>query len=237
MRFLYKQNDKVVVEHGSDEILEKIAKSLGVLPSIDKDKIDKLKLIVCVEGPTDVEFFKRLSRIIDDDSRIDFENDPRIIIIPLGGSTLKYWVDNHYLRKLGLPEIHIYDGDKEENKTKAEQVNGRGDGSKAYTTNKREIENYVHPSIIKDIFSLSKEELTDLIDMSKTDWVKYWNTVDIPKKLKEIYKNKDRSIKENKIKEKICTEGIERMSIELFKELEAYEEVREWFTTIKNMLS
>ncbi|WP_456397556.1 ATP-binding protein [Desulfurobacterium sp.] len=237
LRFLYKQNDKVVVEYGSDDILEKIAESLGVLPSVDKDKIDKLKLIVCVEGPTDVEFFKRLSRIIDDDLIIDFENDPRIIIIPLGGSTLKYWVDNHYLRKLGLPEIHIYDGDKEENERKAEQINNRSDESKGFVTKKREIENYVHPSIMKDIFYLSKQELTDLIDMSKTDWVEYWDTIDIPKKLMEIYKNKGWSIKENKIKEKICTEGIERMSIELLRELDAYEEVKEWFTTIKNMLN
>ena len=238
LRFLYKQDNKVVVEYGSDDILEKIAENLGVLPSVDKDKIDKLKLIVCVEGPTDVEFFKRLSKIIDDDLKIDFENDQRIVIIPLGGSTLKYWVDNHYLRKLGLPEIHIYDGDKKENERKAKQINSRSDGSKGFVTRKREIENYVHPNIVKDIFSLTDEELTNLIDLSKTDWIADWDKIDVPKELmKIIYKNKGRSIRESKIKEKICTEGIERMSIELLKELNAYEEVKEWFTTIKNMLN
>jgi len=230
LRFLYKQNDKVVVEYGSDDILEKIAESLGVLPSVDKDKIDKLKLIVCVEGPTDVEFFKRLSRKIDD-LKVDFENDQRIIIIPLGGSTLKYWVDNHYLRKLGLPEIHIYDGDKEENKTKSEQVNARGDGSKAYTTTKKEIENYVHPKTLEDIF----RELSDnaLIDRSQEGWVLQWNNLDVVK----IIKDNGVPLREIKIKEKICTEGIERMSIDLFKELNAYEEVKEWIITIKNILN
>jgi len=230
LRFLYKQNDKVVVEYGSDDILEKIAESLGVLPSVDKDKIDKLKLIVCVEGPTDVEFFKRLTRKIDD-LKVDFENDQRIIIIPLGGSTLKYWVDNHYLRKLGLPEIHIYDGDKEENKTKSEQVNARGDGSKAYTTTKKEIENYVHPKTLEDIF----RELSDnaLIDRSQEGWVLQWNNLDVVK----IIKDNGVPLREIKIKEKICTEGIERMSIDLFKELNAYEEVKEWIITIKNILN
>jgi len=230
LRFLYKQNDKVVVEYGSDDILEKIAESLGVLPSVDKDKIDKLKLIVCVEGPTDVEFFKKLSRKIDD-LKVDFENDQRIIIIPLGGSTLKYWVDNHYLRKLGLPEIHIYDGDKEENKTKSEQVNARGDGSKAYTTTKKEIENYVHPKTLEDIF----RELSDnaLIDRSQEGWVLQWNNLDVVK----IIKDNGVPLREIKIKEKICTEGIERMSIDLFKELNAYEEVKEWIITIKNILN
>ena len=237
LRFLYKQDDKVVVEYGSDDILEKIAEKLGVLPSVNKDKIDKLKLIVCVEGPTDVEFFKRLSKIIDDDLKIDFENDQRIIIIPLGGSTLKYWVDNHYLRKLGLPEIHIYDGDKKENERKAEQINSRSDDSKGFVTRKREIENYVHPNIVKDIFSLTDEELINLIDLSKTDWIADWDKIDVPKKLMKIYENKKWSIQESKIKEKICTGGIERMSIELLKELNAYEEVKEWFTTIKNMLN
>jgi len=229
LRFLYKKDDKVVVEYDSDDILEKIAESLGVLPSVDKDKVDKLKLIACVEGPTDVEFYKRLSRIIDDDLKVDFENDQRIIIIPLGGSTLKYWVDNHYLRKLGLPEIHIYDGNKEENKTKAEQVNDRRDGSKAYATNKREIENYVHPKILEDIF----RELNDntLIVRAK-DWVLKWNNLDVVK----IIKDNGVPLREIKIKEKICTEGIDRMSIELFKELNAYEEIKEWFTSIKNIL-
>ena len=237
LRFLYKQDDKVAVEYGSDDILEKIAENLGVLPSVDKDKIDKLKLIVCVEGPTDVEFFKRLSKIIDDDLKVDFENDQRIIIIPLGGSTLKYWVDNHYLRKLGLPEIHIYDGDKKENERKAGQINSRSDDSTGFVTRKREIENYVHPNIVKDIFSLNDEELTKLIDLSKTDWIADWGKIDVPKRLMKIYENKGWGIQESKIKEKICTEGIERMSIELFKELNDYEEVKEWFTTIKNTLN
>jgi len=231
LRFLYKKNGKVIVEKGSDDVLEKIAESLGVLPSIDKDKIDKLRLIVCVEGPTDVEFFKRLARIIDDDLKIDFENDQRIIIIPLGGSTLKYWVDNHYLRKLGLPEIHIYDGDKEENKRRAEQINSRGDGSKGFVTQKREIENYVHPQVLEDIF----RELDDntLIDRSQPDWITDWDQLDVVQEIK----NRGVPLREIKIKEKICTEGIEKMTLQLFQELNAYEEIKQWFTAMKKMIA
>ncbi len=237
LRFLYKQDEKVIIEYNSEDILEKIAESLGVLPLVDKDKIDKLKLIVCVEGPTDVEFFKRLSRIIDDDLKVDFENDPRIIIIPLGGSILKYWVDNHYLRKLGLPEVHIYDGDKEDNKMKVKQINERNDGSKGFITKKREIENYVHPDILKEMFFLSEEELNNLIDLSKINWIVEWDEIDISKSLMKIYENRGWNIKESKIKKKICTEGIKRMSIRLFKELNAYEEIKEWFRSIENMLN
>jgi hypothetical protein len=29
----------------------------------------------------------------------------------MGGSSLQQWVANHYLRELGLPELHLYDSD------------------------------------------------------------------------------------------------------------------------------
>jgi predicted ATP-dependent endonuclease of OLD family len=230
LRFLYKRDGQILIEKGTNEIFEKISESLGILPSVDKEKIDKLKLIVCVEGPTDIEFFKRLFKKVDEDIIIDLENDQRVILIPLGGSTLKHWVDNHYLRKLDLPEVHIYDGDKKEYKKTAQQVNNRNDGSKGFTTKKREIENYVSPSIIEQIFS----ELNDntLIDRTQDNWLDEWNQSDII----PLIKNKGVRLREKRIKEKICTEGIERMRSQLFTELEAYEEIKEWFTAMKNIL-
>ena len=231
LRFLYKKDAHIVIEKGTDEILEKIAESLGVLPSIDKEKIDKLKLIVCVEGPTDVEFFKRLSKKVDENMIIDLENDQRVVLIPLGGSTLKHWVDNNYLRKLGLPEIHIYDGDKEEYKQSARQVSSRDDGSRGFTTQKREIENYVHPRIIEQIFRELNHNM--LIDITQDkSWIEQWNQLDIIPSIK----TNGVLLREIKIKEKICTEGIERMTKELFQELNAYEEIEGWFSTVKNIL-
>jgi len=228
LRFLSKRDGRILIEKGTNEILEKIAESLGVLPSIEKEKINKLKLIVCMEGPRDIEFFKRLSKKIDEDINIDIENDQRIILIPLGGSTLKHWVNNNYLRKLNLPEIHIYDGDKEEYKQTAQQVDNRNDGSKGFTTRKREIENYVHPNIIEDIF----RELNSnkLIDRTQDNWLDEWNQSD----LIPLIQNKGVRIREKRIKEKICTEGIENMTVELFQELQAYEEIKEWFRAIKD---
>lgn len=228
LRFLSKRDGQILIEKGTNEILEKIAESLGVLPSIEKEKINKLKLIVCMEGPTDVEFFKRLSKKVDEDISIDIENDQRIVLIPLGGSTLTHWVNNNYLRKLNLPEIHIYDGDKEEYKQTAQQVDSRNDGSKGFTTQKREIENYVHPNIIEDIF----RELNSntLIDRTQDNWLDEWNQSD----LIPLIQNKGVRIREKRIKEKICTEGIENMTVELFQELQAYEEIKEWFKAIKD---
>jgi len=230
LRFLSKIDGRILIEKGTNEILEKIAENLGVLPSIDKEKIDKLKLIVCVEGPTDVEFFKRLSKKVNENMIIDLENDQRVVLIPLGGSTLKHWVDNNYLRKLDLPEVHIYDGDKEKYKQSARQVSNRDDGSRGFTTQKREIENYVHPKIIEQIFP----ELNDnpLMDKTKDNWLNEWNQLDIV----PLIQNKGMRLRTGRIKKKICTEGIERMTKKLFQELNAYEEITKWFSTVKNIL-
>ena len=228
LRFLYKRDGRILIEKGTDEIFGKISESIGVLPSIDKEKIGELKLIVCVEGPTDVEFFKRLSKKVDEDIIIDLEKDQGVVLIPLGGSTLKHWVDNHYLRKLSLPEIHIYDGDKEEYKQTARQVNSRDDGSRGFTTQKREIENYVHPSIIEQIFHELNHNT--LIDITQDNWIEQWNQLDIIPSIK----TNGVSLREIKIKEKICTKGIENMTVKLFQELQAYEEIKEWFRAMKN---
>ena len=230
LRFIEKIDDNIHIEKGFEDIFEKIANTLGVLPSIDKEKVDRLKFILCVEGPTDVKFFTRLWEKMDGDLRIDLENDERVVVIPLGGSTLKHWVDNHYLRKLRLPEIHIYDGDIEKYQQSVEQVNNRTDGSKGFTTLKREIENYVHPTIIEQIFT----ELNDntLIDKTQNNWIELWNQMDTIPEIKAL----DVPLREIKIKEKICTEGIQRMTTAHFHELQAHTEVEEWFNTMKNLL-
>ena len=230
LRFIEKIDDNIRIEKGFVEIFEKIANTLGVLPSMDKEKVDRLKFILCVEGPTDVKFFTRLWEKMNGDLRIDLENDERVVVIPLGGSTLKHWVDNHYLRKLRLPEIHIYDGDVEKYQQSVEQVNDRTDGSKGFMTLKREIENYVHPTIIEQIFT----ELNDntLIDRTQDNWIELWDRLDTIPEIKAL----DVPLREMKIKEKICTEGIQRMTIAHFHELQAHTEVEEWFNTMKSLL-
>jgi len=156
------------VSTGTDAVLEEIAQELGVLP----DK--RARVLVCVEGPTDIQFLRRMSKLLRTDNPIlpDLENDPRIALILLGGSTLKQWVDEHLLRNLGLPEIHIYDRDVPQRdgsfkyQSAVDRVNARSDGSKAVLTTKREIENYLHADAIAEAFSghTSTPVIVDLTD-------------------------------------------------------------------------
>jgi predicted ATP-dependent endonuclease of OLD family len=233
LRYLSKENGKVYIEKGNDQTYEKIAEALGVLPTVRKEDINKIKLILCFEGPTDIEFFKRLSKKFKTDKfYVDLDNYEEIIMIPLGGSTLKKWVNNNYLRSLNIPEIHIYDRDRKEYKDLAEKINNENGNRKAFITDKNEIENYVHPNIISEIFSIEIEKICNF----DKGWVGTWDNLDIPKKIKNIYKSSGKEIKESKIKEKISTVGIEKMEKTHFKEIKALEEIEKWFKEFKKVL-
>lgn len=133
---------------GGPSVLQRVAHDLGVLPDPWSPQV---QVFVCVEGPTDVLFLNRASAVLAeaDPSLPSLGADPRIAMLPLGGSTLRDWVNMQYLRALHRPEVHIYDGDKPEYQAAAAEVSARQDGSWGVTTAKRELENYLHPDIIE----------------------------------------------------------------------------------------
>jgi hypothetical protein len=158
LRFVTKdEQGKVVVEAGSEDTFKKVAETLGVLP----DPLDtSVRLMICVEGPNDVIFMKSISTIINNTHNHlpDLNSDSRVVIFPLGGSTLKDWVNNDYLKKLGIPEYHIYDRDDMHNppyQDRADAVNARGGKYKAVLTTKRETENYIHREVINAYFGIN----------------------------------------------------------------------------------
>lgn len=145
---------KSVTNTCNDATLEEISNQLGVLP----DK--RIQLLLCVEGPTDVDFFINISKVLNsvDPTIPNLETDKRVAILPLGGSTLKQWVDNYYSRNLQLPEVHIYDRDVATPPTyqpAVDAVNARTNASWATLTNKREIENYIHADAIQEVFGIA----------------------------------------------------------------------------------
>jgi len=133
------------------DVFGEVAGVLGLVPD------NRVRALVCVEGYTDVEAFKALSRLIhlNNNALPDLSSDPRFAFVVLGGSSLKHWVNNHYLRPLGLPEAHIYDSDVPAYAASVADVNARGDGSWAALTAKHEIECYLHPDAIQDAFGFT----------------------------------------------------------------------------------
>ena len=112
------QNGYPVVQGKSEDVLLTVARELGVLPSIDElgDSSEHLKLLICAEGRSDVEFLKHVCRLLrEEDKEIpDLNDDPRVVVMPLYGSSLLEWVQSNYFRNTGIIELHIYDRDADE---------------------------------------------------------------------------------------------------------------------------
>lgn len=133
------------IQSGVD-VFEEVAAALGLVAD------SRVKLILCVEGPTDVIALKALSRALHqaDASLPDLHIDRRVAFAVLGGSTLQHWVSSHYLRDLKRPEVHIYDSDVPGYAVQVAAVNARTDGSWAVQTSKHEIESYLHEDAIQE---------------------------------------------------------------------------------------
>jgi len=125
---------------------ESVVNALGVVPD------NRVRRLICVEGPTDVLALKHMSQALHqaDPTIINLASDPRVAFVALGGGALTHWVNEHYLRPLGRPEAHIYDRDVAKYADSVVEVNARGDGSWAVQTLKLEVENYLHPDAISE---------------------------------------------------------------------------------------
>lgn len=220
IRYITRTDENLpIIKQGNDVLIE-VANVLGIYA----DK--RIQMLICVEGPTDVEAMKCFSRCLreKDKSIIDLEHDERIAIIPLGGSILKQWVEFHYLQKLGCPEVHIYDNDVKTYQKSIDGVNARKDGSWGVLTKKYEIENYLHPKAIKKIYNVDVN--TDLKE--------------VPRLFGEAYseiQGFDGKMKDNTSKKYLSKVFQEAMNYEYLEERDSEKEIIGWFTKMQEMLN
>lgn len=232
--FIHKIEDSILIESGENADLEEIANTLGILPDVSLSINDlSIKVILCLEGPTDVEFFYNIGKLFD----LDLETDTRILTIFLGGGTLKHWVNKNYLQKINKPEIHIYDNDVQSYQDAVAEVNAR-DNSWATTTSMLEVENYIHPSIIKEIYPIEEDFVS-----TEGEWIDGWKNKNIPKDLSIFLKvlkaagnTAIRHEGQDSIKKKFSEQAAPAMTVELYKDLGVYEEVEGWFNKIKEYI-
>ena len=216
---------KEVTNQSNDTTLEEISNQLGVLP----DK--RIQLLLCVEGPTDVDFFINISKILNanDPTIPNLEIEKRVAILPLGGSTLKQWVDKYYSRNLHLPDVHIYDRDIATSPTyqaAVDTVNARTDGSWATVTNKREIENYIHPDAINEVFNLA---------------ITFTDTCDVPDILKTAVNldttNPFYQLSSSRAKRLMNEFATTKMTVERIAAIDTDNEIDNWLRHIANRLT
>lgn len=231
IRYLHSADrGSLIIDQANESNFEEICNTLGILPSLSAIHKDNLKVALCLEGVNDVQFFFNISKLFD----LDLKHDDRVITIPLGGDTLREWVDQKLLDKLNIPQIHIYDNDVQKYQKSIDKVNDRKDGSWGCLTQMREIENYIHPKLVKILYSLNCDYFIE-----NPDWYSNWSNHDVPHGVKDFFielKSSGANINNygvSKIKSKLCKEGSALMTKELFEDLNAYDEVSEWFEIIK----
>lgn len=143
--YMYKDNNQICFKKDEIDVLEMVCESLGLHQNIEINKtLTSLKLIICTEGITDIEFLKNIGLNI---FSINLQSHPNILMIPLGGGNLQHFANQVYLSKLGTPEIHIYDNDVKKYQGIVRKINNSRPNSKAFNTKFYEIENYIHPSL------------------------------------------------------------------------------------------
>jgi predicted ATP-dependent endonuclease of OLD family len=214
------QNPLVLVCTPSNDVINQVFAALGILPDVRPH----VKVVVCVEGPTDVDAMKSFNRCLHEHYHdlVDIENAPEIMIIPLGGSILKHWVDYQYLQKLHCKEFHIYDNDVATYQNTVDSINGRGDGSWAGLTKKREIENYLHQDAIYDSYGVTVETDSD----------------GVPARFGAAYAAKMgwKGLNDNKSKIKLSSVFRNTMNYQRLVERDPDGEIKGWFDIIEGML-
>ena len=220
LRFIQKINGQPTVQSPSETTFTDVADELGILPD------DRVRLIVCVEGPHDVAALKGLNKIVLDDGAdvLDLETDERVILIPLGGSNLTQWVNQHYLKSFRRPEFHLYDGDEDEYVEIAESVTARDDGSVGVILKKFEMENYIHPEVIDSLLGVQ---------------IALDPTLDVPKAISEELKNIPLATKRGpaNVKKFLAERAYAKMTPENLHEVDPDGEVLSWFVTMTAMVN
>ncbi len=237
LRFIYKEENENFIEIGNEDNIEKIAKTLGVFPALEKQP-EQVQVFLCLEGPTDINFFNNIAPLFG----VDLINDPRIVAISLGGGTLGHWVTNNYLKKLKKKEVHIYDKDEDlKYKEFVDEVNNRGLNHFAILTQKRELENYFHENIIIPSFKTNDGfEITLTVD----------DETDIPTMIAKlrhnqrspgkVWEEQGKNYREKccgHVKKYLSNITSTQMTIDILKSRNAYEEINKWFEEIKTRLN
>lgn len=229
--------------YDNPDILKQISEDLGILPNIEPFNITKVKLAICVEGKNDIAFLKNINQSVPLLKKIiDFgRND--IIFIPMGGSSIQFWINEDYLGKLNLSQFHIYDSDigstiEHKYLRYINIINGRA-RSFGTETKMREFENYVPVRTLKN-----KYKTLNL------DTIKNWEKTDIPELIaKHVHdsstsKNHEwRDLPDEKkkrkignIKNKMNNEFVLDTKEEDWLECNFFEEIQNWHEHIATLL-
>jgi putative ATP-dependent endonuclease of the OLD family len=237
LRLITKQDGDPLIEDGSVETtLIKITQTLGVLPDHD------VKVFFGVEGKHDISFLKAVSANLaametDIPNLAIEEAKGRLVFVPLGGSSLELWVTR--LQHLKRPEFYLTDRDNpppQQPKYHRETKVWTDRGCTAWVTSKRELENYIHLSLLSAAAPGygGKGLDTDDVPLLFAEAIHHaavgvnpWADIDNDKK-------KDKA---SSSKKRLNNELAAQMTPALISEVDTSDEIRKWLRCIGKALN
>jgi putative ATP-dependent endonuclease of the OLD family len=226
-----------ILSGNDDATLEAIKSTLGVLPDHD------VKVFLGVEGKWDIEFWKRLSKIIhaSDPAVPDLdqaEASGDLVFIPLGGSSMELWTVR--LAGLDRPEFYITDRDERPPAMPKYHIqittwNNRPN-CKAYCTNKKEAENYLHSTAIQAIAPNFPNSIADFDDVPLM-LAEALHTADPSAPNWSTVSDANKKDKASRAKRRLNTDCVDKMTFQLLSQSDPAGEITTWLREIGTKLS
>lgn len=234
LRLICENNGGIEISCGSDEgSLNNIIDTLGVLPDHD------VKVFVGVEGKNDINFLLNISSILSEAGENDIPNlttaeqEGNLVFVPLGGSSIELWISR--LEGFNRPEFYIMDRDTTpptapHYQSIADELNAL-ENCTAWTTSKKELENYIHKDVISDELPNYLGQNQDFEDVpslfaqavhesSESDAA--WSDLSEKKLSKKI----------SQAKRRLNTEIVTKMTPEQLTEVDQNSDIRNWLREI-----
>lgn len=229
IRLVERSEQSLSITEGNSLNYRRISKTLGVLP-----RVDGVRVVVAVEGPNDITFLRNIAHHFN--VRPDTEE---IMWIPMGGATLRDYVENGYLTNLEVPKVYFFDRDPDSQyQNQVEKL--RSQGGWAKLTGLLMIENYLHPRHYSSIWPQMR---TQFVNLRNSEWLGSWSERDLPRELGTVLRTEHEDgnselidFAKSKIKKRFA-EAAKHMTTEDFDEMGTRPELHELFTEIRRHIS
>ncbi len=197
-----------------------------------------VRVFVVVEGTNDIKFLKRISAILHTSNATlpnlaRWEQQGKLIFVPTGGDLLS-WSDRR--APLHKPEFHICDREmapETELRQKAAVCVNRRPDCRAVLTNKRSIENYLHPRALVE--AGGPELLIDDFDSVPEQVARQRFAASEPDTTWECLSRRSRKRCCYYAKRWLNTSAVERMTPELLAARDPDGEVVSWLESIHEL--
>jgi hypothetical protein len=219
-------------------------RSLGVPPGSERapqsqfPSPENRPVLLVLEGETDIQFLRRASAVLQADDRSlpdlgQLERRGKLVFVPFGGDP-RNWIFR--FAELGCPEFHLLDREippaTEIRRESARVVNLRP-GCRAAVTNKRSLENYLHPAAIVEARGVEvqfsdDDDVADLV--AEQLFLRHrpaGNWRELPTRARRRLRNRAKSW--------LSTDALGRMTVARFAERDPEGEIRGWLRQIAEL--